>query len=262
MTAAAAGFVGKWLQREPWHRLLLVFQPAPRRGLVELVEAIGLELRTAALASSDPRVSAGKLGWWAQDAGRWPDASAHPLLRALAQHPDAIAIADAGALRDWVAAAGGLAGDAAATDLEALLQPWLTFSRAQAAAFDLHDRSDGRAHALSLLAERLPQARQALAQGGLPVPLTSLAGHGGSRAALATDPRLLAAVLREHAVELIHALAGSVAGNRYRRGQAALARLRLRQLARLPTLSDDQRPVPPLPPLRSALAVWRASSGP
>jgi phytoene synthase len=259
VTAAAAGFVGKWLEREPWHRLLLLFQPPARRGLVELVEAVGHELRSAALASSDPRVSAGKLGWWAQDAERWPaGGSTHPLLQALAQRPDAIA--DAGALRDWVAAAGALAGDQAATDLEALLQPWLAFSRAQAAAFDLDDRSDGRTHALSLLAERLPQARLALSQGRLPVPLTSLAGHGGSRAALATDPGLRAHVLLDHCVELARGLAASAAGNRYRRGQAALARLRLQRSIRAGVRPGAESRA--LPPLRSAFTVWRASAGP
>lgn len=257
MTAAAAGFVGKWLAREPWHRLLLLFQPPAQRGLVELVEAIGHELRSAALASSDPRVSAGKLGWWAQEVGRWPDGSAHhPLLVALAQRPEAVA--DAGALRDWVAAAGELARDDSAPDLAALLRPWLAFARAQAAAFDLGDRSDGRAHALSLLAERLPLARQALAQGRLPVPLTSLAAHGGSRAALAAEPLLLSMVLREHAVELLPELAASSAGSRYRRGQSALARLRLQRLQG----GTVDAPGRPLPPLRSALAVWRASRGP
>jgi hypothetical protein len=258
VTPAAAGFVDKWLDREPWHRLLLLFQPPPRRDLVALVEAIGHELRSAALSASDPRVGAGKLGWWAQEMDRWPGGGAsHPLVLALKQRDDAAA--DAGALGAWVSAAADLAHDEPAPDLAALLRPWLAFTRAQAAAFDLGGPSDGRAHALSLLAERLPLARLALAQGRLPVPLASLAAHGASRASLASEPRVLDAVLREHAVELHRDLADSDAGNRYRRGQAALARLRLHRIARGRTGADR---LVALPALRSALVVWRASSGP
>jgi hypothetical protein len=260
VSPAAAVFVGKWLEREPWHRLLLLFQPAPDRARIELVEAIGHELRSAALASSDPRVGAGKLGWWAEQMARWPDGGLrHPLLLALAQWPGQRSgrPVEAGALRDWAAAAFDLArDDAPAADLEDLLLPWRAFTSAQAAVCDPGAGGDGRGHALSLLAERMALADQVLARGGLPVPLASLAAHAGSRAGLAADPKLRAAVLRDHAAELQQALAGSIGGSRYRRGQAALARLRLRRIARAGAVAGA------LPPLRSALAVWRASRGP
>lgn len=283
MSATGAGsdsFVEKWLDAEPWHRLLLVFEPAATRGLRQLLESIGFELRTAALDSSDVRVAAGKLAWWADE---WrllaDDAPRHPLtvaLRTLATAP-----IDPSAGAAWANAALALASEDSDADVDAWIARWQPFAAAQADAAspwlrphglptgrnesdagsgsDRQQEASSTMHALSLACERLPRLHIDLQRGRLPVPLSALAGQRLDRAGFrGGEPRAEAAIadLARQLAPPLDAATKDRAACGYRRGQLALARLRARRLQQRPAEAWEGRTR--LPPLRGAFAAWRA----
>ncbi len=250
-------FVDKWLASEPWHRLLLVFEPSTTRTRRAALEGIGFELRQAALTRSDPRVVAVKLEWWLQE---WTvlaeGAPRHPLTRALPPCRRE-SLPDLGAA--WVQATLGLASEDSEPDLDGLLARWQRFADAQAAvaACWLPAPASPALHAFALAVEQLPQAAAELGRGRLPLPLSLLARHGGTRATLRDDPATAAAVIADHARALLSATPPVPPdAENYRRRQAALARLRLRTAIRDPqaTWAGDLR----LPPLRALWSAWRA----
>lgn len=260
---AADAFIDKWLQAEPWHRLLLLFEPASQRRLRCLVESLGYELRSAALDSSDARVGSAKLGWWLQEWQRLAQGlPSHPLTQALATAGTISASAEAGAR--WIAAAAALAEDTVDTDLDAARRRLATYCSSQhtatATLFSVADDDDAGAegHALALLAERLPMAAKDLARGRLPVSLSVLAESGLTRSELGRDEAATAAVIAAQARALhgpLHAIVARLSCP-YRRSQAALARLLVAGVARDGRAAWDGQHR--LPPLRSVFAVWRA----
>lgn len=267
MSAAAPGdagaFVDKWLAAEPWHRLLLLFEPAGLRAPRQLLEALGFELRQAAVAASDPRVSAAKLGWWAQEwqalAGGAPR---HPLTRALAAIAPLPGSAAAGGLA-WLQAAAALAqGHDDATPGQRLAR-WQAFALGQAEAgtpwLSETRAAEAPAHGLALLAESLPGLAAPAAAGHLVLPLSVLASRGLVRADLRASPPppALAAALAGFAGELA-ALAPPLlaASAGYRHGQLLLARRLLATVAARPAAAWQGARRPPGP--GAALALWRS----
>jgi phytoene synthase len=256
----AESFIGKWLQAEPWQRLPLLFEPAAQRPLREVLEAIGFELRQAALASSDERVATVKLGWWAEE---WQCLAQgqprHPLTRALAPVP----ALDVASGQRWVASAGALAADDSAADLDALLSRWAAYAAAEQ-ALQAHwlllpaSLPDVRSRGLSLLADRLHAARQELARGRMPLPLSVLAEHGLTRPTMTADDAAASRALAAHACGIADALALLPdPPDRYRRIQLQLSMLRARSVASDGTAAWAGQAV--LPRWRSALVAWRAS---
>lgn len=267
MTAGDRGdadaFVGKWLAAEPWHRLLLLFEPAGLRAPRRLFEALGFELRQAALAASDPRVTAAKLGWWAQE---WQALAAgtprHPLTRALAAVAPLPGSAEAGGLA-WLQAAAALGqGNDDATPAQRLAR-WQAFALAQAEAgapwLPAPHATDARAHGLALLAESLPGLAAPAAAGHLVLPLSALAAQGLVRADLRASPPppALAAALAGFAGELSGQIPPLLADSGgYRRGQLLLAGRLLAAIAASPAAAWQGARTPPGP--GAALALWRS----
>lgn len=253
-------FVAKWLDAEPWHRLLLVFESPANRRARRLIEALGHELRGTALDSSDARVVAARLGWWMEE---WQQLAAgtprHPVTIALASIADQPIAAQAGAA--WVDAATALAIDASDPTTPARIERWQRYTQAQAAASQSWLRASGgdaAVHAASLLVERIGMRQADLKAGRLPVPLDVLARHGLTRSQFVDDDAATARALADYAGDLALSLGRSSAASAgsYRRAQAALARLRARGIA--PTAASAASGAARLPPLRSAFAAWRA----
>ena len=261
--ADCASFIDKWLAAEPWHRLLLVFEQSTQRDARRLLESVGYELRSAALDSSDPRVVATKLGWWA-DEWKWLAAGQprHPLTLALRQIARSDVDAQAG--NAWIAAAAALAESDSDADLAARRARWQRYTQAQAVACQVWLDSrhiDPQTHADALLVERALRLDLDLSRGRLPVPLNMLAEAGATRSQLAageaTAQRALAAYMDALAAALDLNEPTMRQVSRYRRAQAALARLRADQLRRDP--ASRWTGVKPLSAWRSVLAVWRVS---
>lgn len=258
----AGEFVDKWLAAEPWHRLLLVFEPPSARLLRQLTESIGYELRRTAFDSSDERVAMAKLGWWAEE---WRHAAAgqprHPLTGALARHAGANAV-DADAGMHWAAATLSLAQTAADADLAARIARWHHYADAQAMALRPlfgTETSISSLHVLALIAERLRAAPHEPARGRLPVTLADLAALGLTRSALSDDAAGAALALARHAAAVADALDAALSRHGrggYRYAQAAVARLLARRAVYRPEAAwrGELRP----PPLRALLAAWRA----
>lgn len=269
---AEGGFIDTWLAAEPWHRLPGLFEAPAQRPARQLLEAIGFQLRNAALDSSDARVSAVKLPWWHEEMtllGRGQPR--HPLTRALAALQDGAGI-DEERGRQWVLAAARLASDASDADLAARLPRWQDYARAQQLASTPWlpaAAGDDRLHGLALLAERLSAMAHDQRLGRLSLPLRQMARHGLDRAAVAagTDDPAVAAALAGYAGELAAALAGALAearrkaqgtsGSAYRRGQARLAQAMARHAARQPAQAWAGRQR--LPGALAVLSVWRVS---
>lgn len=268
---AVAGFVSTWLAAEPWHRLPGAFEAPALRPVRPLLEAIGFQLRSAALDSSDSRVSAVKLPWWHEEMtllGRGQPR--HPLTRALADLPSREFDEEAG--RHWVLAAAGLAADDSDADLAARLHRWQAYGQAQQQAsapwLPVAD-GDAQLHGLALLAERLPAMAHDQRRGRLPLPLMQLARHGLDRNSVAagSGSAAVSAAVADYAGELSAALAAALAqarrtgspaaGSGYRRGQARLAQMLARNVAREPGLAWSGRHRLPGP--LAALSVWRVS---
>lgn len=254
-------FVGKWLAAEPWHRLLLVFEPSTQRPTRTALEGIGFELRQAALNSSDPRVAAAKLGWWAEEWAHVVDGSArHPLSRLLPAVPGSQLVEHG---RHWVAAASALASDDSPADLDDLLGRWHRFAAAQA-ALSSHwlpqpeTAASRQAHAVALLAEHLPGARSELERGRLPLPLSVLARHGLTRGLLRECDGSIPAAVADHAGQLLARSAASARdGDTYRFRQLGVARVLLGRAVRRPAevWSGERR----VPALKALWAAWRAA---
>ncbi len=261
MSAGDDSFVAKWLAAEPWHRLLAVFDNGPQHRSRQWLEALGHELRQVVLTASDPAVTAAKLGWWREE---WQALAAgqprHPLTQALFATPHADIDAAAGA--PWIAAAFALADGDADPDTASRQRRWQRFGQAQARAgspwLGEPRAGDADLHALTLMAERLPELADERDHGRLPFPLSVLASAGITRDRLHDDEQAIAVMLSSYADELAVRMtqAVSLPASPYRRGQAALAQRLLTHARTAPAaLWSGQRP-----PLRarSAWSVWRA----
>jgi len=259
----SAHFIAKWLQAEPWHRLLLVFEAPAQRHARRLIESLAFELRSTALDSSDERVITAKLGWWAEE---WRLLAAgtprHPVTRALASSATQAIDAHAGGV--WIAAAAALADDTSDADTPARIERWQQYTQAQAQAASPWlpvAPGDAYAHAASLLSERIVHAQADIERGRLPVPLDTMARLSLTRARIALNDPPTRQAHSAYAGDLLKALrqpSVRTAGG-YRRGHCALSRLRAGAAVRAADDAAAGSPmVPALPPLRSAWVVWRA----
>ena len=89
MSAPQDHFVAKWHRREPEMALAEVFCPAATRARFRAWGALVTELREAVFELSDPRVTAVKAPWWAEELLRFAEGlGRHPLAADLAL-PDA-----------------------------------------------------------------------------------------------------------------------------------------------------------------------------
>lgn len=172
----------KAIAREPIHRVSVGFVPAPLRPTFMAWVALLSELRECAFELSDPRVTAVKAGWWAEELdGVARGAARHPLTRTLVRHGG-----------PWHGVGDALlrvAGDdAPPADLEGaiaalrpLADPLVAVERALFGGTASH--AAARALAIHWLRERLDHGLEAADRGR--VPLALFARHGLRRDQLA-----------------------------------------------------------------------------
>ena len=108
MSAAQDHFVAKWHRREPEMALAEVFGPADGRARFRAWGALVTELREAVFELSDPRVTAVKAPWWAEELLRFAEG--------LGRHPLAADLAAEGAGVPWNALAAAVLHQAQADD--------------------------------------------------------------------------------------------------------------------------------------------------
>jgi phytoene/squalene synthetase len=256
MSAAGASaqdhFVAKWHAREPEMALAEVFCPPDQRPRFRAWGALLHELREAAFELSDPRVTATKLSWWAEELlllgggkGR------HPLAPALAA-PGLPWAALAAALLAAVDESGRPGDPAQAL---AQLRPLAAAiaaveARLFAPAADAADATPALVDAVidsvavNLLLQRLPQGLASEDQARLPMNL--LARHGLTAAQVAAGQG--EALLRDWAAALLAAQPARLRGAPlWRRLRHGYDRVRLQRLA-------GGRGFAPSAP---ALSVWR-----
>ena len=245
-------FIAKWHRREPEMALAEVFCAPPARARFRAWGALVAELREAVFELSDPRVTAVKAPWWAEELLRFADGlGRHPLAADLASPPPA---GEAGPV-PWRELAGavlrqvqadGRPGDAG--QAVAHVRPLaVAIAAVESALFPSPRPSSADAVAVHLLWQRLPRGLgdddHAL------VPMTLLARHGLTGAQLAAGAEGGDALLRDWAGALLHALPAKVDGEPlFRRVRSGLDRVALRRLV------AGRGFVPELAPV----TVWRA----
>lgn len=169
--------------REPMHRAAAGFVPTDSRAVYMAWVALLEELRECAFELSDPRVTAVKSGWWAEELdGVARGAARHPLTRVLVRHGG-----------PWRGIGDGLlavaADDAPTADLEgamAALRPFAeALARVEAHLFDAQAGIEAQARSLAVhwLRLRLERGLEASDRGR--VPLAMFARHGLRRDQLA-----------------------------------------------------------------------------
>lgn len=177
-------FFAKAEAREPLLRPALIFVPEASRPVFQAWSALLAELRECVFELSDPRVTALKAGWWAEEfEGVSRGAARHPLTRVLARHP-----------APWPHVAATLMGVASdldpAPDLEAAIASLRPLADALVAVerhlFEANSEdaeARGRALAISWLRHRLERGLEAADRAR--VPLALFARHGLRREQLA-----------------------------------------------------------------------------
>lgn len=269
-TAAAAAtthFVEKWWRREPEMRIAAVFcASADASANADRAEAelrfncwgaLLHELREALFELSDPGVAAAKRGWWAEELqliaqGR----PRHPLGEALATLPGAQDAPWTG-LALALLGAGGDARSADTTQAVAALRPLAQAVVAvENALFRVRDADPAGADALAVqwLLHRLPAGLGE--EDGARVPMHLLARHGLTAAQLHDAP---AALLRDWAGELLHALPPRGQGAFLRRARLRFDAARLRVLASRAGAAGSAQPEPAK--LATLWRAWRAARG-
>lgn len=237
-------FVAKWHRREPEMRLAEVFCPPPQRSRFRAWGALVAELREAAFELSDPRITAVKAPWWAEELLRFEaGAGRHPLAADLQGEGAAPWRGLAGALLRQVAV------DARPADAgEALAQvaPLAeALAAVESALFPSPRPASAPAVAVHLLHRRLPHGLHDDDQARLPLAL--LARHGVTAAKVAAgqgEP-----LLRDWAATLAAAMPADVRGQPlFRRLRSGLDRAALARLAAGRGFDPEPAPV----------TVWRA----
>lgn len=201
--AGLEAFFAKAESREPLLRAALGFIPLHARPMFKAWTGLLAELRECAFELSDPRVTALKAGWWAEELdGMARGAARHPLGRALLARelprvPEA-----------WAAAAEALPGVASdldpTADRDAAIAALLPLAAAlvdiERALFGARDDAgaQGRALAAHWLRHRLERGLDAADRAR--VPLALFARHGLRREQLASPAA--AALRRDWAAEL------------------------------------------------------------
>ena len=254
--AGLEAFFAKAESREPLLRAALGFVPAPARPVFKAWTALLAELRECAFELSDPRVTALKAGWWAEELdGMARGAARHPLGRALLARelprvPEA-----------WAAASEALvlvSADAdPAADRESAIAALLPLAAALVAIESMlfggaaGASSQGRALAVHWLRHRLERGLDAADRAR--VPLALFARHGLRREQLASPG---AAALRRDWARQLHSEAQAFAPS----SQYAWPYPRLLSLAAdrraLAMIAAGREPTQG--PGQSFLDVWRA----
>ena len=247
MSAAQDHFVAKWHRREPEMALAEVFCPADGRARFRAWGALVTELREAVFELSDPRVTAVKAPWWAEELLRFAEG--------LGRHPLAADLAAEGAGVPWKALAAAVLHQAQADDRPAdgaaALAQMAPLAEALAAAetalFAPSQPSSPAAIAVHLLLQRLPRGLGDDDHGRVPMAL--LARHGLTGAQLAAGAPGGDALLRDWAATLLAAMPEAFDGQPlYRRLRGGLDRAALRRLAAGRGFAPEAAPV----------TVWRA----
>lgn len=238
----AAHFVAKWQRREPEMALAEVFCAPADRGRLRAWGALVHELREAAFELSDPKVTAAKCQWWAEElVGLAQGKSRHPVTGTLVL-PSLPWAPLARALLEQAHYEGRPADAAQAlAELSSLAQ---ALAAVEAGLFQAQPAPTA-AVAVSLLLHRLPGGLLAPDQARLPMNL--LARHGLTPAQVAAGQG--DAVLRDWACDMCAALPATTPG------QCLFRRLRTGfDQARLTRLAGGRGFHPPAAPA----SLWRA----
>jgi hypothetical protein len=173
-------FVAAWLAREPEMAVAAAFCPAGQRTRFRAWGALCHQLRETLFELSDPRVSAAKTAWWAEELAGWArGASRHPLAQELLP----VAADWAGLGRALLAAGMDEARAAEAEQALRSFDAWsLAVARVECALFDAPAPGDLRPWNVHWLLHRLPHGLAT--DDGARVPLQLLARHQLSRQAL------------------------------------------------------------------------------
>lgn len=170
-------YIRKWHAREPEMEIGELFVSAARRPLFRRWGALVFELREAAYELSDPRVTAAKAGWWAEElVATVQGRPRHPLTQGLE-------ISEPAPWRDLAAAlAACIEADAPRpADAEAALASVRAMAESLQACEDALFGSRGGAAAVEVLSVHLLLQRLlvgASAEDAGRVPLNLLARHG------------------------------------------------------------------------------------
>jgi hypothetical protein len=241
---AQAHFVAKWHRREPEMALAEVFCPPPEKARFRGWGALVAELREAAFELSDPRVTAVKAPWWAEELLRFAEGlGRHPLAADLTPSPEVPWHALAGALLRQVQADSRPADAGAAV---AQVRPLAeALAAVESALFPTARPSSASSIAVHLLLQRLPHGLGDDDQARL--PMTLLARHGITAAQVAAGAG--DALLRDWAAALLAARPDDDRGQPlFRRLRSGLDRVALRRLAAGRAFLPELAPV----------TVWRA----
>ena len=230
MSAPQDHFVAKWHRREPEMALAEVFCPAAKRARFRAWGALVTELREAVFELSDPRVTAVKAPWWAEELLRFAEG--------LGRHPLAADLALPDADVPWNALAAAVlrqaGADARPADAPTALAQVAPLAEALAATesalFASPRPSSPIAIAVHLLLQRLPRGLGDDDHGRVPMAL--LARHGLTGAQLAAGAPGGEALLRDWGATLLAADSGPLDGQPlFRRLRTGLERTALRRLA-------------------------------
>lgn len=247
---AIAGFVDKWLQREPAFVQASAFVAPAQRALFAHWGALLFCLREAVFELSDPALRLAKSGWWAQELIAIAQSQAHhPLAQALMAYPDA----------PWAGLSAALLQSANTSEQSSLdtgealaqMMPLATATVAVESALFGGEANVAAQQlaAVHLLAQRLWVGRAADDAGR--VPLQLLARHQVSRSAIREGAA--AAAISDFARELLRAApAQSASLPLFRRMQWVLDR------ALLTCLGNGRAP-PSRPDLLGLWRLWRAA---
>ena len=250
-------FIAKWHRREPEMALAEVFCPPATRARFRAWGALVTELREAVFELSDPRVTAVKAPWWAEELLRFAEGlGRHPLAADLATTPSG-GSGTAGVGVPWRDLAGAVLrqvhADARPVDPSYANAPGRqragALAAAESALFPSRLPSAPDAIAVHLLWQRLPRGLGD--DDHARVPLALLARHGLTGAQLASGGPAGEALLRDWATALVQALPVAVDGQPlYRRLRAGLDRVALRRLASGRGFTPESAPF-------TVLRAWR-----
>lgn len=247
---AVAGFIDKWLQREPAFVQAGLFVAPPQRALFSHWGALLYCLREAAFELSDPSLRIAKSGWWAQELLAIAQGKpSHPLASALLEHGEAPWSELSMALLQAASQHEHTARDT--DDAIAQVQPLAAAMVAVEAALLGGEPGSAatRCAAIHLLSQRLLIGQAADDAGRIPLQL--LARHQVSRSAIREGAA--AAAVADYAQELLLAAPVQDANAPLmRRMQWVLDRAVLKRLAK-------RQPAPARPGMGSLWRLWRAA---
>jgi phytoene synthase len=217
---ALQSYVDKWLAAQPAQRVALAFvDPAHHTGHVALA-ALEQELLAAAYGIREPHVAATKLNWWAEElANAAQTGGRHPLTQVLFDDERAARIGSERWLAPVLAAMAQLEEGTAAdfgAQLAAASQLHGALASLETAWWFGESASPERAARVATIAHLLHALRRLdddAERDRLPLPMTSLARHGLSRAQLGRAGAARNAAVRDQLGELTAAWHGAARMN-------------------------------------------------